>query len=526
MDHSKTWLALGLLLCCYMKLSYGIIPEEEQDPSFWNVKAKQSLKNALELSHNYHQAKNLILFLGDGMGVPTVTAARIYKGQLNNQPGEETILAMDTFPYVALSKTYNVDHQVPDSAGTATAYLCGVKGNYGTMGLSAAARRFQCNTTKGNEVYSLLHRAKAAGKSVGIVTTTRVQHASPGAAYAHIVNRDWYSDADMPASELNAGCKDIAFQLINNTDINVILGGGRKYMTPNGTKDPEYDKDSSQSGTRLDGRNLIEEWLKQRQGAKYVWNKSDFDKVDVKTTDYLMGLFEPGDMKYELDRDNTTDPSLIEMTEKAIRILSKNPKGFYLFVEGGRIDHGHHDGKAKYALTEAVIFDRTIQRSSELISDLDTLSVVTADHSHVFTFGGYTLRGNSIFGFAPENASDKKPYTSILYGNGPGYAVENGNRPLVNISTAENKDYTQQAAVPLDSETHGGEDVAIFAKGPMAHLFHGVQEQSYIPHVMAYAACIDPYTDCQLDSAGGASTIGPSYFNLSVLSMLLILVNV
>ncbi|KAG2463284.1 PPBI phosphatase, partial [Polypterus senegalus] len=451
MDHSKTWLALGLLLCCYMKLSYGIIPEEEQDPSFWNVKAKQSLKNALELSHNYHQAKNLILFLGDG-------------------------------------------------------------------------------------------------KSVGIVTTTRVQHASPGAAYAHIVNRDWYSDADMPASELNAGCKDIAFQLINNTDINVILGGGRKYMTPNGTKDPEYDKDSSQSGTRLDGRNLIEEWLKQRQvwassslpklsshlvaekcqqGAKYVWNKSDFDKVDVKTTDYLMGLFEPGDMKYELDRDNTTDPSLIEMTEKAIRILSKNPKGFYLFVEDkGRIDHGHHDGKAKYALTEAVIFDRTIQRSSELISDLDTLSVVTADHSHVFTFGGYTLRGNSIFGFAPENASDKKPYTSILYGNGPGYAVENGNRPLVNISTAENKDYTQQAAVPLDSETHGGEDVAIFAKGPMAHLFHGVQEQSYIPHVMAYAACIDPYTDCQLDSAGGASTIGPSYFNLSVLSMLLILVNV
>lgn len=142
------------------------------------------------------------------------------------------------------------------------------------------------------------------------------------------------------------------------------------------------------------------------------------------------GLFEPKDMRFEVFRNRTRDPSIVDMTEKAIHILSKNPKGFFLFVEdkylsfhlvilfictrryvnqywrvthvfvflSGRIDHGHHDGIAKLALTETVMFDRAIQRASELTSESDTLTVVTADHSHVFTFGGNTPRGNPIFG--------------------------------------------------------------------------------------------------------------------------------
>ncbi len=132
-------------------------------------------------------------------------------------------------------------------------------------------------------------------------------------------------------------------------------------------------------------------------------------------------------------RNRTRDPSIVDMTEKAIKILSKNPKGFFLFVEDeyllltlvlqfkdillivkhaflcalrGRIDHGHHDGVAKLALTETIMFDRAIQRASELTSELDTLTVVTADHSHVFTFGGNTPRGNPVFGIHS---------TSLLY---------------------------------------------------------------------------------------------------------------
>ncbi|NXQ55663.1 PPBI phosphatase, partial [Anthoscopus minutus] len=494
------------------------VPVEEENPSFWNKKAAAAIEASFKIQPRIRQAKNLLLFLGDGFGIPSITATRILKGQQQGKLGPETPLALDAFPYVALSKTYNVDRNVPDSAATATAYLCGVKGNYKTIGLSAAARYSQCNTTAGNEVISLLQRAQKAGKAVGIVTTARVQHASPAGTYAHVVDRDWYADASMPQEARQQGCKDIAWQLVHNVDINVILGGGRKYMSPVGTPDPEYPNNSGQNGIREDGKNLIDTWLQARPGARYVWNRTEMLAAAANpSVNYLMGLFEPGDMKYELVHNATLDPSLTEMTEAAITILSRNPNGFYLFVEdklglmplgpvrggvGGRIDHGHHDGAAHKALTEAVEFDRAIERAGTLTDEAETLTVVTADHSHVFSFGGYTLRGSSIFGLAPTTAIDKKSYTSILYGNGPGYP--GSERPNVDLDTAMQFDYLQQAAVPLESESHGGEDVAILAKGPMAHLFHGVQEQTCVAHVMAYAACIEPYTDCrQRGSAPG-----------------------
>ncbi|NWH76879.1 PPBI phosphatase, partial [Piaya cayana] len=490
---------LTLCLGLWAGLSAAAVPAEEENPSFWNKQAAAAIEASFKIQPRISKAKNLILFLGDGFGIPTITATRILKGQEQGHLGPETPLALDAFPYVALSKTYNVDRQVPDSAGTATAYLCGVKGNYKTVGLSAAARYNQCETTKGNEVISVLERARKAGKAVGIVTTTRVQHASPSGTYAHVVNRNWYEDASVPEDARKQDCKDIAWQLVHNVDINVILGGGRKYMTPKGTPDPEYPTHSASDGTREDGQNLINMWLEKRPGACYVWNKTEMlaAAADPKVT-YLMGLFEPADMKYNLVRNTTLDPSLTEMTEAAITILSRNPKGFYLFVEdklGPVIDHGHHNGEAHKALTEAVEFDRAIEKAGTLTDEAQTLTVVTADHSHVFSFGGYTLRGSSIFGLAPSKAADKKNYTSILYGNGPGYP--GAARPDVDDETASQYEYLQQAAVPLDSETHGGEDVAILAKGPMAHLFHGVQEQTYVAHVMAYAACIEPYVDCR-----------------------------
>ncbi|NXF83214.1 PPBI phosphatase, partial [Sclerurus mexicanus] len=488
-----------LTLSLWAGLSTAVIPAEEENPSFWYKQAAAAIEASLKVQPRIGQAKNLILFLGDGFGIPTITATRILKGQQQGKLGPETPLALDAFPYVALSKTYNVDRQVPDSAGTATAYLCGVKGNYQTVGLSAAARHSQCNTTAGNEVISVLERARKAGKSVGIVTSTRVQHASPSGTYAHVVNRDWYADASMPADARQEGCKDIAWQLVHNVDINVILGGGRKYMTPVGTPDPEYPTNSRQNGIREDGINLINTWLKARPGAHYVWNKTEMLAAAANpSVNYLMGLFEPGDTKYNMVRNTTLDPSLTEMMEAAITILSRNPKGFYLFVED-KIDHGHHDGAAHKALTEAVEFDRAIERAGVLTDEAETLTVVTADHSHVFSFGGYTLRGSSIFGLAPKLSIDGKSYTSILYGNGPGYPGTD--RPNVDLDTATRFEYLQQAAVPLDSETHGGEDVAILAKGPMAHLFHGVQEQTYVAHVMAYAACLEPYTDCRLGNS-------------------------
>ncbi|OWK53299.1 Alkaline phosphatase, tissue-nonspecific isozyme [Lonchura striata] len=408
--------------CARAKATRGERAQREKDPEYWRRQAQETLRNALRLQRlNQNVAKNLILFLGDGMGVSTVTAARILKGQLHGQ-GEESLLEMDKFPFVALAKTYNTNAQVPDSAGTATAYLCGVKANEGTLGVSAGVTRDRCNTTKGQEVTSILRWAKEAGKAVGIVTTTRVTHATPSAAYAHSANRDWYSDGEMPPDALQGGCKDIARQLVENIpEIEVILGGGRKYMFPKNVSDVEYPHEEKQRGTRLDGRNLVQAWREAKprgKVAEYVWHRQGLLALNLSRVDFLLGvlvppkevaislemlvhslemlvhplemlvcpqgcLFEPGDMMYELDRNNNTDPSLSEMVSVAIRMLQKNPRGFFLLVEGGRIDHGHHEGKAKQALHEAVELDRAIGLATRLTSTQDTLSVVTADHSHL-----------------------------------------------------------------------------------------------------------------------------------------------
>ncbi|XP_038820186.1 alkaline phosphatase-like [Salvelinus namaycush] len=517
-----------LLICSCLAwggLGKPQFPDQEKDSLFWNTWAQRTLKNALTLQKlNQNTAKNLILFLGDGMGIPTVTAARILKGQLSRQSGEETQLEMDKFPFVALSKTYNTNAQVADSAGTATAFLCGVKANEGTVGVSAAAVRSQCNTTQGNEVTSILRWAKEAGKSVGIVTTTRVNHATPSAAYAHCVDRDWYSDGEMPAEAVRAGCKDIAMQLFENIpNIDVIMGGGRKYMFPKNQSDVEYPGEKKHFGTRIDRRNLVEEWNNRmkNKNAHYVWNKKELLSLNPNSVDYLLGLFEPGDLPYDLERNNETDPSLTEMVEVAIKILKKNPSGFYLLVEGGRIDHGHHDGKAKQALHEAVEMDQAIGHAGLMTSINDTLTVVTADHSHMFNFGGYTPRGNTIFGLASMLSDvDQKPFTAILYGNGPGFKVVNGLRENISTLDYEENNYKAQSAVPLSMETHGGEDVAVFAKGPMAHLLHGVHEQNYIPHVMAYAACIGQNRDHCMSSSG-ASSLSAALPNLTALLTLI-----
>ncbi|KAI7800335.1 alkaline phosphatase [Triplophysa rosa] len=327
---------LSVICCLLSVLSVTCASVEEENPEFWRSLAQDTLRSALSRTLNTNVAKNVVLFLGDGMGVTTITAARILKGQLQNRTGEETVMNMDKFPYVGLAKTYSVDFQIADSASTATAYLCGVKTNLNVVGVSAAARNGVCRSQKGNEVTSILKWAKDAGKSVGIVTTTRVQHATPAASYAHSASRTWYSDADLPSAAVTDGCVDIAVQLISNTDIDVIIGGGRKYMTPKGFPDPEYPTHVSAQGQRKDQRNLIDEWLnmKQEKVARYVWNKTDFDAVDPEKTDYLMALFEPGDLRFDVERDTRMDPSIAETTEKAIRILKKNPNGFFLLVEG------------------------------------------------------------------------------------------------------------------------------------------------------------------------------------------------
>ncbi|KAG8201790.1 hypothetical protein JTE90_027274 [Oedothorax gibbosus] len=469
---------------------------------YWYQQAKSTLAKNLDDDRNYNVAKNLILFIGDGMGMTTVTTARILRGQKRGQTGEENELAFDKFEYVALAKTYNTDSQVGDSGACATALLCGVKGRFETVGLDDSATYDKCQSSLKSKIHCLADWAQAERKSTGLVTTTRVTHATPAAVYGHSASRYWENDGKIPAED-RANCKDIARQLVEDEpgkNINVILGGGR------GNFLPAKSKSNGQMGRREDKKDLVEEWTKDKRNRrlshKYVSRKADFDKIDPNATDYLLGLFNFGHMAYEVDRDSGPEgePSLAEMTKKAIQILRKNPLGYFLMVEGGRIDHSHHFNNAHRALVDTLALEDAVIAALEMTRPDDTLLVVTSDHSHVFAFGGTPKRGNPILGLDDKESDvDDMPYTTLLYANGPGYNrnFPTGRENLTGANT-EDKNYVQQSAVPRRWDTHGGEDVPVYAHGPMAHLFRGVLEQTYIPHAMAYASCIGPYkNDCE-----------------------------
>ena len=470
------------------------------------------------------KAKNVILFVGDGMGVSTVTAARILDGQSKGLMGEENQLSFDKFPFSGFAKTYNVDAQTPDSAGTMTAMMSGIKTDVGVIGVDEDIAYGDCSTVAGNEMITALELAEIAGKSTGIISTARITHATPAATYAKSANRNWEDISDMPQSAIDGGCEDIASQLVNfeenlesrytgvNVDgIEVVMGGGRRHFLPKDAAFNSTDAVSSVEGDRTDNRNLVTEWQGKYPQGSYIMDKTGFDSIDTNTTTQLFGLFNESHMQYEADRGNDIagEPSLAEMTAKAIDLLDNNEKGFFLSVESGRIDHAHHAGNAFNALNDAIEFSKAVQAAVDATDDEDTLIIVTADHSHVFTIAGYPKRGNPILGKVvgigseePSLASDGMPYTTLGYTNGLGYrdlgdetdadaaymeAAVTGRVDLTNVET-QMPGFHQEALVPLSSETHAGEDVAVYAMGPGSQLVTGTNEQSLIFHIMDFAA--------------------------------------
>jgi alkaline phosphatase len=445
------------------------------------------------------RARNVILFIGDGMGVSTITAARIFDGQSRGTSGEENILPFEALPYVALAKTYNADAQVPDSAGTATALVTGAKTRIGVLALSDEQPRNQCQGADAHRLATILEQAEDAGMATGIVTTARLTHATPASTYAHAANRDWEDDGLLPPEAKANGCADIARQFAefaHGDGIEVAMGGGRRHFLPEDAPDPE---DMEKRGSRRDGRDLVAEWQARNPGGAYVWSLAQLAALDLAATPKLLGLFAASHMSYEADRakDPGGEPSLSEMTATAIDLLARQEKGYFLMVEGGRIDHAHHAGNAYRALGDAQAFAQAVAVALEKTTREETLIIVTADHSHVFTIAGYPKRGNPILGLvkgfasedeasdAPALADDGKPYTTLGYGNGPGALA--GPRAMLSEEMALAPDFRQQALVPLGSETHGGEDVAVFAAGPWAHLVSGVMEQNVIYHIMRHA---------------------------------------
>lgn len=467
-----------------------------QASSKWYTDAQARLQETIARQANTGQAKNVILIISDGMGVGTNYAIRLYDGQQKGMLGEENVLPWEAFPNVALVKTYNINAQTPDSAPTAGAMNTGVKQIFNTINLSENGLHDNCASEEGNKLTTFAEMMTEAGKSVGAVTTARITHATPAAVYAKTANRNWEDEAP-------EGCTDIATQLVDAMKagtIDVAMGGGRRYFAP---KDAPIDEGGK--GHRPDGTDLIQ--AAKDAGIQYAWNTATANALSLDGTSPILALFEDSHMKYEHDRADDDEPSLADMTKLAIEQLSKNEGGFYLEIEAGRVDHANHDGNVFRTLTDGEALVKAVEMADAMTDDSDTLIIVTADHEHAIAFNGYCGRGSPIEGLCygvnsegvkhtdePLTAADGKPYTVVGYLNGVGSVLKEqedktyaGSRPDLTEEQASDPDYVQQALIPMSSETHSGEDVAIWAKGPWAHLFDGTVEQNYIFHVMNYA---------------------------------------
>jgi alkaline phosphatase len=507
-----------LALATTLALALGT-PAPAQD---WQAEGRRAVERARALDRDPGLARNLILFVGDGMGLTTVTAARILEGQLRGEPGEENLLAFERLPHLALAKTYNTNQQVPDSAGTMTAMLTGSKTRAGMISVDETVARGDFEAAARHPLRTLFEEAERRGLATGVVSTARLTHATPAACYAHSPERNWEDDADLPDPARAAGFADIARQLVEfpaGDGLEIALGGGRASFLPEDTADPEYP---GQRGARRDGRNLTREWVARREGAQYVWNRAQLESLDPGDTTAVLGLFEPSHMRFEVDRgaDPAGEPSLAELSAFALDRLARGRRGYVLMVEAGRIDHGHHASSAHRALHDTIALSDAVSAALARVDLQETLVVVTADHGHVLTVAGYPTRGNPILGLvrgndargepAAEPARDGlgRPYTTLGYANGPGHPAASSEQPagpkrfshfprgwenapvqrpdLSEVDTTA-PDYLQESAVPLRTETHSGEDVPIYAGGPGASLFHGVQEQTYVYHAAVAA---------------------------------------
>ena len=442
-------------------------------------------------------ARNVIFFLGDGMGVATITAARIYAA------GEDGDLTMDTLPESAWVRTYSHDALVTDSAPSMSAYMTGVKMNNEVIAMSPDTRAIppgggntidNCASSgaNGTPVATLLEQAIAAHRATGVVTTTRITHATPASTYAHICHRDLENAIAAQVVPGGAG-----YNAALGAGLDVMFGGGRRHFLP-----------AASGGTRTDGRNLVAEL--QAAGYSYAADRAAFVALDPATTTRAVGLFTASHMSYELDRNITAEPSLAEMTLKAIEILRHKPEGFFLMVEGGRIDHALHETNAKRALVDTLAFDAALGAAIAKIRETDptlehTLIVVTADHDHTMTLNGYAKRtgatsaGNAgVLGIVKDPVSgqpsldaDGQPYSIIGFGNGERrIAGDRSTQTALTDSVTAAAGFHQEAAVlmPAGGETHGGTDVSLMAIGDGSDKFHGFLTNTSVYDLLHAAA--------------------------------------
>ncbi len=313
---------LGFALTLVLLLSFVALPAAAQGPA---------------------PAKSIILLIGDGMGINQVRVTDLYAREAFG-----TELIFDSIETRGATTTHSADSEVTDSAAAASAIYCGFKFNSASINV----------LPDGRNAFTIAQAAQKAGKSVGGVSVTRITHATPACLWGHTPDRD---DENLIAEQM------VEFEP------EVTLGGGWRHFIPQ----------SEDGSKREDDRNLIEEM--KDKGYVYVTDADELKAVDPATTDKLFGLFFKSHMSYEIDRVTAPElggqPSIAEMTDMAIKILEKNPEGFFLMVEGGRIDHACHAHDAKGTIQDTLAFDEAIKVALDYQkAHPDVLVIITGDH--------------------------------------------------------------------------------------------------------------------------------------------------
>ena len=443
-------------------------------------------------------SRNLILFVGTGYGIVPMTATRLY---VNGEDGE---LAIDRLPETALIRTSSRNAQSADSAAAMTAYMTGVKVDNEVLSQSAETRPYDdggrphathgettCPTVgNGKRVPTLLELAKASGRATGIVTTARVTQAITAASYAHLCQKDGENTI---AAQLAPGGPDANPRLGEGVD--VILGGGWQHFLP---------KDDPRGSSRSDSRDLYAEM--RAKGYAVVGRQTELAAVNTvggQPIGKLLGLFARSQMAYEIDRVATPEPSLGEMTGRAIDLLQRNAGGYLLIVEGGRIGDALDASLARKALQDGRAFDDAIAIALDRVRAFDpelrnTTIVVTADHDHTLVMTGNSTTTERTIETRPgilgvlrsyddptryANDASGRPYTTLVFGTGEKRVRGPRSQApaLADLALGDrNNRYEAAVETGMASASAGGSDVLLAAIGANASRFSGTIDNTQV----------------------------------------------
>ena len=434
--------------------------------------------------------KNLILFVGNGYGTTAITATRIHAA------GEQGSLAIDGFPETAMVKTYSKNAQSADSAAAMTALMTGVKVDnevlsqtpdtrpYDEAGRPSATRDETTCPTAGNggPVRTLLELAKGSGRAVGIVTTARVTEAVTAASYAHLCHR---GGENAIAGQLAPGGPDFNAKLGEGVD--VVFGGGWQNFLP---------KDDPRGSARNDTRDLFAEM--RAKGYTLMSRHSEL-AATTQPVGKVLGLFSKSRMSHEVDRLGGTEPSLADMTVRAIDLLQRNTSGYMLVVEAGRIGEAIEGSVFRKAIGDAQAFDQAISVTLTKVRELDpdlrnTTIVVTADHDQTLVINGdSTLVGRTAEGrpgivgvlrgvadptqFVPDAGG--RPYTSLVSITGD-RRVKGSRAQSQALSDLLLSDRNVHYESAVEARGIGGSDVPLSAIGANAQRFHGTIDNTQV----------------------------------------------